>query len=103
MLNLFLLQTWFCNTRASRRQNPKPRARLQINNEDKEFLNYLVRNQPQILPYFSMIPRDSKNQQASHQKQEFRTCPMNKSEALSQKTCRLQCLAITKSQPIGLE
>src|SRR6218665_1553944 len=54
MLNLFLQQTWFCNNRASRRKNPKPRARFQINNEDKEFLNYLITNQPEILPYFSV-------------------------------------------------
>src|SRR6218665_3628767 len=55
----FLLQTWFCNTRASRRKHLKPRTKFQINNEDQEFLNYLIRNQPQILPYFSVSPTPS--------------------------------------------
>lgn len=59
-----------------------------MDDQDKMFFNYLVRNQPQILPYFRLVPWQPKNQKpSSHQGKAFNTClSTNQSETWPQET-----------------
>lgn len=71
-----------------------------MDDQDKEFFNYLARNQPQILPFFRMVPWQQKSQCASHQGNvEFHTCPTNPSETRSQQTKAEHNVLPSTSQP----